>query len=122
MHLGSCLGLGEVTISLFSRFLQVVWQLGTEEVLQLNDFNLHCLAFWGFICVVLIARVTRIHRAKLLTGRSVVRAQPPHIDCSCLGLGDPAVSQPSYFLQVTGSATRHRKGLTADRLSLLLRK
>ncbi|KER19002.1 hypothetical protein T265_12059 [Opisthorchis viverrini] len=38
--------------------------------------------------------------ANLLTGRSVVRTQSLHLDCFCIGLGNPAVSQLSYFSRV----------------------
>ncbi|KAG5455193.1 hypothetical protein CSKR_106507 [Clonorchis sinensis] len=37
----------------------------------------------------------------LLTGRSVVRTRPLHVDFPCLGLGNLAQSQPSCFLRVT---------------------
>ncbi|KAG5448122.1 hypothetical protein CSKR_106379 [Clonorchis sinensis] len=38
--------------------------------------------------------------ANLLTRRSVVRSQAQHPDCSCPGLGNPAVFQPSCLHQV----------------------
>ncbi|KAG5455111.1 hypothetical protein CSKR_107368 [Clonorchis sinensis] len=48
-------------------------------------------------------------QVNLLTGRPMVRTRPKHLDASCLGLGNLAVSQPSYFFRVAWQLSTERE-------------
>ncbi|KAG5441543.1 hypothetical protein CSKR_109742 [Clonorchis sinensis] len=43
------LGLANLAVSQPSRFLRVAWQLDTEGILQLNDYDYYCLQFCGYM-------------------------------------------------------------------------
>ncbi|KAG5441345.1 hypothetical protein CSKR_103221 [Clonorchis sinensis] len=77
-----------------SCFLRVAWQLGTERMLQLNDFFIYSPCDKSSSCVAL----SDDHR--LQARRSLVRTQLHHFDCSCLDLNTLAISQPSCLLRV----------------------
>ncbi|GAA49996.1 RNA-binding protein 39 [Clonorchis sinensis] len=71
--------LGNLAVSQPSCFLRVAWQLGTERVLQLNDF------FLG---------------PSTQSGTDDAELSPRHVDCSSLGLDNLVVSQPSSFFRM----------------------
>ncbi|KER19344.1 hypothetical protein T265_11854 [Opisthorchis viverrini] len=68
----------------------------------------------GVECKFLPSTLTpdpRILDGNLLTGRSVIRTRPLHLDFPCLGLSNLAVPQ----LSSGGMTVKHRKGATAKR-------
>ncbi|KAG5452653.1 hypothetical protein CSKR_114424, partial [Clonorchis sinensis] len=81
-----CLGLGNLAVSQPSCFLWVAWQLGTERPFA--------------TCRELVYTNVLDSGAPDSSVVRVVRIQPQHLDCSCLGLDDLAASEPSRFLRV----------------------